>query len=317
MATVRIALSRVTALHLPFGLLWGYIAGHVVSATWYASQVVRKHPTFARYFFNKEYITRAARRFKQFPRFSMPSTLLNTLQSRLPFLLLFFFFDESTVGYFGRAFALFAVPLSLIGNAISQVFFVEGAIARRENTLAKRTTKVHDRLVVLGLFPTLAILITGPQVMGFFLGEAMEPAGVYLQWLAPWFFMASIASPLTRIFDILEQQRTDFLTSIVIFTIQTGLFIFGCLTGDLMLALIYLSAGGFISRVIHVAVMLRLSGTSLKSALTPYVQQFLLSIPFLVILYFIQRLDTPWLTSAALALSGFVFLLLVYRRLTR
>ncbi|MFK7846717.1 MAG: lipopolysaccharide biosynthesis protein [Rhodothermales bacterium] len=317
MAGSRIGFAKITNVMLPFGLMWGYIAGHVASASIYAHKILKTQPNFWQHIGHRESIRHAARRYKRFPRFSMPSTLLITLQSRLPIFFLLYFFDQATVGYYGRAFALFAVPLSLIGGAISQVFFVEGAIARRAHTLDKLTTKVHSRLVTIGLFPTLAIMLTGPQVMGFFLGSAWEPAGVYLQWLAPWFFLASVASPLTRLFDILEQQRKDFLTSMVIFFVQMPLFVYGCLTGDLMLALIYLAVGGILARIIHIVVLLRLSETPLRAALFPYGQQLLLSIPFLGLLYFVQGYNISWLTALTLAVSGAIFLLIVYWQLTK
>ncbi len=315
MAGSRIGLSKITSAMLPFGLMWGYIAGHVASASIYTHKILKTQPAFWQHISNRENIKQAVYRFRRFPRFSMPSTLLITLQSRLPIFFLLYFFDQATVGYYGRAFALFAVPLSLIGGAISQVFFVEGSIARRDHTLARLTTKVHSRLVTIGLFPTLAIMLTGPQVMGFFLGSAWEPAGEYLQWLAPWFFLASVASPLTRLFDILEQQRKDFLTSMVIFFIQMPLFVYGCLTGDLTMALIYLAAGGMLARIIHIVVLLRLAETSLRDALFPYGQQLLLSIPFLMLLYFVQSYSIGWLTTLTLAVTGAIFLLIVYWQL--
>ncbi len=315
MASLRIGLSKFTATHLPFGLIWGYMAGYFASATLYAVKIIRTQKALWRDMLSGSNIRQAASRYIHFPKYSLPSTFLITLQSKLPVILLLFFFDEATVGYFGRAFALFAVPLSLLGNAISQVFFVEGAEARRNDTLAQLTDKVHNRLITLGLFPTLAVIITGPQVMEFFLGEGWEQAGIYLQLLAPWFFFASIASPLTRLFDIMEEQRLDFITSILIFVIQTGLFVYGCYTGDTVLALIYLSVGGVIARLVHVVVTLKLSGISFASAIKPYRRQLLLSLPFLAILYAVQLLAIGWLTALALAVTGIGFLLVVYKDL--
>ncbi len=315
MATLRIVLSRFTPPFLPLGLIWGYVAGHVVSTALYISRILRIQSDNLNHLFYLPNIRKAAFRFRRFPRFSMPSTLLTTLQSRLPFILLLFYFDQATVGYFGRAFALFAVPLSLLGNAISQVFFIEGTLAHREETLAALTTKVHDRLVMVSLFPTLAAIITAPQIMELFLGGNWGTAGVYLQWLAPWFFLASIASPLTRLFDILERQRLDFITSAGMFIVQMGLFIAGCLTGNLMTTLILLSIGGCLARLIHITVMLRMAGVSIRSALRPYIGQFMLALPFCIVLLLVARLEISWLTAAVLLIAGIAFLALGYRRL--
>lgn len=314
MASSRIGFGVVASSSSVLGLLWGYILGHITSLCWYVSRIFKGQPQFLKHAFNGPLIRKSARRFIQFPKYAMPSTFLIALQSRLPFILFLYFFDEATVGYFGRAFALFAVPLSLIGNAISQVFFVEGAEARRTTGLTALTEKVHHRLVTVGLFPTLAVIITGPQVMGFFLGTNWVQAGEFLQWLAPWFFLASIASPLTRLFDILEAQRTDFITSVVIFVVQMTLFIYGSLTGDLFTALLYLAIGGSLARVIHIVVMLKLAGVSFTQAGKTYLTQLFLSIPFCLILFFVSKAEIPWLTTLALALTMIVFLFIVYKQ---
>ncbi len=277
MAVTRIVLAQLTNRALPIGLIGGYVAGYLASTFWYLRQILRVQGAFFKGIFNGAYIRHAVGRYKRFPLFAMPSTLLNTLQSRLPVLLLLVFFDATIVGYYGRAFALFAVPLSLIGYAISQVFFVEGADAMRNQTLSALTTKVHSRLITIGLFPTLALMLTGPEVVTLFLGAQWETAGLYLRWLAPWFFLASIASPLTRIFDLLEKQRIEFVTSTAIFLLQFTLFLYGCLTGDIWQAILYLAVGGSLARVLHIIVMLYLAGTPAKAALTPYVKQFLIA----------------------------------------
>ena len=317
MAAVRIALAQVTSRALPAGLIGGYIAGYVASTIWHLRQILRFQKQFFRGISNGHYIRFAAKRYKQFPLFAMPSTLLNTLQSRLPVLVLLVFFGEAIVGYYGRAFALFAVPLSLVGYAISQVFFVEGADAIRTHSLTQLTTKVHSRLITVGLFPTLALMITGPEVVSLFLGAPWETAGIYLRWLAPWFFLASIASPLTRIFDLLERQRLEFATSTIIFILQFSFFLYGCYTGDIMHAIFYLALGGTLARIIHIVVMLRLAGTSARDALVPYAKQLIFAAPLLGILYTVSLLNRPWLTVFALAGTGLTFLGIVYQSLTR
>ncbi|MEM8486607.1 MAG: oligosaccharide flippase family protein [Bacteroidota bacterium] len=316
MTAVRIVMAQFTNRMLPIGLISGYIAGYVASTIWYLRQITQLQKQFFRGIGNGTYIRFAARRYRRFPIYAMPSTLLNTLQSRLPVLLLLVFFGEAIVGYYGRAFALFAVPLSLIGYAISQVFFVEGADAIRTKTLPQLTTKVHSRLITVGLFPTLALMLTGPEVVRLFLGAPWETAGVYLRWLAPWFFLASIASPLTRIFDLLEKQRIEFVTSTTIFVLQISLFLYGCFTGDITQAIFYLALGGVLARIIHIVVMLRLAGTPARAAFTAYLKQLSIASPFLLVLYAVSLLDRPLITVAALVLTGLGFLGVVYRTLT-
>ncbi len=46
MASLRIGLAKAAGTNLPFGLMWGYIAGYVASATWYVTKIVRSQKSF-------------------------------------------------------------------------------------------------------------------------------------------------------------------------------------------------------------------------------------------------------------------------------
>src|SRR5690606_983337 len=98
------------------------------------------------------------------------------------------------------------------------------------------------------------------------------PAGEYLRFVAPWLYLAAIAAPLTRLFDVLERQRADLLTSILMFVVQAAALVIGGRTGDVMLTLILLGITGFVARAAHIAVMLRISSVPWRNALQPYVR---------------------------------------------
>lgn len=298
--TIRVALGSVTSAGSPLGLLWGYLAGLATVSSYYALRILRASKSWFADTDKLQGMKAAAIRYHRFPIFSMPSTLLSALLSRLPIILLLFYFNETTVGYFGRAFALFAVPLSLVGNAISQVFFVEGAEANRKGSLADLTRSVHARLVMLGMFPTLALMLAGPDVFGFVFGETWRTAGVYLQLLAPWFFLASIASPLTRVFDLLEAQRMDLGVSAFMFLLQTTLLIAGGLTGDIHTCLLALCLGGGLARCVHLGVILKLAGVRYRHALADFLRQASYALLPLAILYGTMQFQRPWLTTVML-----------------
>ena len=258
-ASVRIGMGY---LNSPLGLFAGYLTGQLSTMLGYSYLAIKHQGVNVLSTFSRSGMLAVLNRYRRFPMFSMPSALLSALITRLPALLLLFFFDQVTVGYFGRAYALFATPLSLLGGAISQVFFVEGVEAHRNKHMPAFIRKVHAQLVLIGLFPTLAIMITGPQVFGFILGEAWTVSGEYLQILAPWLFMASISSPLTRTFDILERQRLDLATSLVMFVFQTIAFIAGGMSGEISTCLLYVCLGGCAGRFFQLFIISVLSTCS-------------------------------------------------------
>lgn len=299
----------------PLGLFAGYLAGQTVTMIGYGYMVFKSSSMHVRTAFNRQGMAFALKRYRRFPLFTMPSALLSALITRLPVLLLLFFFTEEVVGYFGRAFALFAIPLSLLGTAISQVFFVEGVEANRKHVLPSFFKRVHAQLILIGLFPTLAIMITGPQVFGFILGKEWTVSGQYLQIIAPWLFLASMASPLTRSFDMLEKQRLDLVASLSMFAIQTASFIAGGMSGDIITCLLYVSIGGCIARMLQLLIIFRITGAKVTELSKDYLSHLLMAAPFLGILFYVGTLDSGLLTTLAFALCGLIYLVLSLKKL--
>ena len=304
----RVLLGRLIQPAGPLGLIAGYCAGYATAMTAYIYLILRREKQFFKRAFQIEGLAQSLRRYRHFPYFSMPSTLLSALISRLPFLLLLYFFDEATIGFLGRSFALFATPLSLLGNAVSQVFFVDGVEAHRKGSLPELIRRVHARLIWIGLFPATALMITGPHVFGSILGQPWIVSGHYLQWIAPWLFLAGVASPLTRLFDILEKQRLDLFASCTMFFFQTIALILGGLTGDIYTCLLYMCIGGSAGRLTQLMILFIVGGAPVKGILRDYLNYFLLSTPLLILLYSVLQFDRPWLTTFTFGVSALIYL---------
>ena len=256
----------------------------------------------------------AARRYRRYALYSAPAAALNAAFTRLPIILLPLFFSWSVVGYFGRAFVALAVPLGLIGNAIAQVFFVHAGEAMRAGTLGGLTARVHGRLVMLGLLPTAAVIVAGPDLFEVTFGAPWRTSGEYVQLVAPWMFMAAVASPLTRTFDVLERQRVDLFTSIGMFIVQASAIVVGGMTGDVMLTLILLGTSGFLARAAHVATMLHLAGVSPAEAVRPYYHYARFALLPLLAIAVTARWAAPWATLIVTAVSGIAFYSFVAHR---
>jgi O-antigen/teichoic acid export membrane protein len=293
------------------GLIGGFFAGQLTAFLVFGTILIRQQARVLRRAFRWQRIWAAARRFRRFPLFSTPSTLLASVVTRLPFLLIPVYFDETVVGYFGRAFTVLAIPLSLIGGAVSQVFFVHAAEAQREERLEEVTHIVHKRLVMLGLFPTLVLLLAGPDVFDFVLGSPWRPAGQYVQYVGLWLFLASVASPLTRLFDVLERQRLDLLMSLLMFVTLAIAMIAGGRSGDVWTMLLYIGIAGVVARLIHLGVLLHLAAVSFFSALRAYGRYLLFSLPGLLLVGAVLRLESPLITTAAAVVAGLLYVGLV------
>lgn len=297
------------------GLIGGYIIGQATSLCLYGWYVARNHFKILLRAFSLREIAKSAKTYIRFPLFSTPSMALVTLIGRFPVLLMPFFFDEATIGLYGQAFRTLAIPLTLVGGAVSQVFFVHAAEAHRENRLSEVTATVHRRMVMLGVFPSLVAIVAGPDLFDVVFGSEWREAGRYVQMIAPWILFMAISSPLTRLFDVLERQRLDFATSLLMFIALGSAMIFGGMLGDIETTLLLIGIAGAGTRIIQLIVLLRLAHVKMHTALRAYFRYIIYSIPCLLIIGAVVGLtNQPWLTLGATALGGLMYASLVLWR---
>ncbi len=296
------------------GLIGGFVFGNMVAAALLLWAALRRSGALFREAFRGFHLRDLARRYRRFPLFSMPSTLLSALLTRMPFFLLLPFFGQSVVGLFGLAFNAMLIPLSLVGAAVAQVFFVHAAEAHRDGTLAGLTATVHRRLVMIGLFPTLALLLAGPDVFDFVFSAAWRTSGRYVQYLGPWLFLSAVASPLTRLFDVLERQRLDLAVSLGMFVVLAAALYAGARTGDADVCLAALGLAGGAARAAQIVILTRLSGVSWGALARPYLRYLIFGLPGLLLLGVSLTFHRPVLTTAAFAGAGATYVLLVLRR---
>jgi lipopolysaccharide exporter len=299
------AIRLGTSPHAAGGLIGGFVAGHLVSAVTYTTTILRRRllpaPSGAAAF------RRTAQRYRRYPAFSMPSALLNAIVARLPILLLPVFFTFDVVGQFGRAFIVLAVPLGVVGGAVAQVFFVASAEARRESRLSLLTSDVHARLVFLGLFPTATLMIAGPDLFAFVLGEPWRDAGIYVRLIGPWLYLGGIAAPLTRIFDVLEKQRADLVTSGFMFALLLIAMIYGGRQNDVLLTLGLIGIAGVVARLAQIGVALRLADVSFERAALPYLRYGVMAIPGSALVAASLPYASPPMTFVAAVAGGLIY----------
>ncbi len=299
----RIGLGATTNLGA-VGLIGGFIVGQAAWAAWFAAALLRRAETARAWRPSIRELRSVAGRYRRFPLYATPSSLLNTVLGRLPVLLLPVYFGWDATGLYGRAFAALAIPLSFIGTAVAQVFFVDGAQAYRENRLAGFTKNVHARLVMVGMFPCMLLIAAGPELFAFVFGANWRVAGVYEQYLACWFFLSAVASPLTRLFDILELQRAELAISIGSFLLLGAALVWGGATGNILFAMGLMAIAGSAGRIFQLGAMLKYAGVSLRDAASAYVRYALIALPLVACVWLTRGIWPTWAVGLAAMAAG-------------
>ena len=182
--SVAVSLGTVALVPGPLGLLLGGVVGQTAGISTLAGDALQGVRRFV-YRPGLADLRRAAWAYRQFPIYSSGASLLNSAGLVLPAVLLSSLYGAEVTGWFALAQRIVSLPLSVLGQAVSQVFLGEAAQDMRGEQRDLR--RLFDRVTVR-LLPTCAIvLIIGscsPFMFGFLFGKKWTMAGMYAALLA-------------------------------------------------------------------------------------------------------------------------------------
>jgi O-antigen/teichoic acid export membrane protein len=175
---------------------------------------------------------RAATRFRRFPAIASGTALMNTCNLRVPALLLAIAFGPAVAGCFALAQRVFALPSSVIGESVAQVYF--GEFAERAKAggggllgLFRGTVR---RMFLLGLPTMLAAMAAGWFLFPVVFGQAWREAGVFVVALAPMALAQFTAACADSSLLVLERQDLAFCREVI----RTGLLLGAILVAHLL-----------------------------------------------------------------------------------
>lgn len=184
------------------------------------------------------------KRYRKFPLVDSWSTLLNVVSWQLPAFILASFFSPMVVGFYSLGVQFLQLPMSFIGNSISQVFFQRASEAKAEGTLSSLVENVFRLLVIVGMFPILILTIVGSDIFSIVLGVSWAEAGVYAQIMSVWAFIWFISSPLSTLYIVLEEQQFGLKYNLINFSTRLLSLLMGGFLGSARITLILFSISG-------------------------------------------------------------------------
>lgn len=151
------------------------------------------------------------KRYRNCPLFLTPSGLANALGQQGPLLLMAFFYSTSVAGLFGLAQRVLLVPISSIGQSVSQVYL--GELARMNEGSAKRSRDLFistsRRLCVISATLTIPIFLCAPALFQFVFGDRWASSGDYGRAIALTLFAQLVVAPVSQTLVMLERQVTQ------------------------------------------------------------------------------------------------------------
>jgi lipopolysaccharide exporter len=229
-AAAQLGMSRVSVSAT--SLIIGQVTGSVTGFIYLLFKSLKDVPRHYWKTLSIKRIRILLHRYRRFPAYDLLSSVAAAISRNLPIIALGYFFNPAAVGFFAVAYRMVGGPLQLGTASITQVFFHRSNQARHAGDLDKITVQAFDRLTAIFMAPLVLLCIAAPEITVILLGDQWAEAGIFLRWLVPWFFFVSIASPLHRLFAVLERQSELAVINSLLFLFSAGALIAGGMTGE-------------------------------------------------------------------------------------
>lgn len=296
----------ISLFHIFGGMILGRVIGNV-SAGCYS--IFRSIP-------NKKNLLGLKRRrlkctaikFREFPQYSVPSTLFNTLGASAPNLVLSGFFGQSVTGYYGMSYRLLSLPISVVSGSISQAYLPQAVESNKKNNLSNSVLNILSILAKVDMVPLILIAIAAPDLIAVVFGEIWRPAGVYARWLCVWLFFSMLYSPLSNLFIVLEKQKEAMYYNIIALLTKVITICIGGIIGDPLLSIVLFCVGGMCVAIYGCCIIFRLSNVNINDAVSILFKQLVSTIPYIILPLFAAIINyNCWVTIGISVLFGAVF----------
>ena len=173
-------------------------------------------------------LSELAHRHRDFPMYRAPQNLINAASQSLPVLMLAAFFGPAAAGFYTLGKMVLGVPSSLVGKAVSDVFYPRiSEAARNGDNLYRLILRATGALLVIGIVPFGLVVLFGPWLFGLVFGSNWVAAGEYARWLALWLLVGFINRPSVATIPVLSIQRGFLVYEVLSVIVRAAALILG------------------------------------------------------------------------------------------
>ncbi len=197
------------------GLIIGQIFSNMFGNIKLLQNILNKKTLLAK--IDKEKMILLAKRYKDFPKFSVWATLTNTASFQVTNIFISALFSVATLGFYSLVQRVLGMPSALIGRSIGQVFFQEAAQERQNSGKAhKAFNSTIKKLILIGILIFGFLFFTVEDIFTFVFGQKWQIAGEYAKILMPLFFIRFISSTVSVINTVFEKNRNGLYINILL-----------------------------------------------------------------------------------------------------
>jgi O-antigen/teichoic acid export membrane protein len=220
----QIGFGWLTGVGAP-GLVYGGLLGQALAVGVLAAQMLRRYGQLFLSSVSWTAMRQSAVRYRNFPLYIAPYSLVGVLRERLIFILLGMLTGTTIVGLYAVALKFTMLPVTLISGSLNTVFFQRVAAAEHPRALGGFVIRILTLMVLFAVPPLVLFVFHAEWIFGQWFGVAWRSAGLYASLLAIPAFTLLLTAWLDRVFDVLGRQRLSFWLELS-FT-ATALTVFG------------------------------------------------------------------------------------------
>jgi lipopolysaccharide exporter len=215
-----------------------------------------------------------------FARVMTLASLVNAMTLQIPFLMIPAAFDLESSGQYFLAYRVLVLPASLVGSAVSQVFFGEASFRRDDpKRLRDLAFNVTISLFVFSI-PTYAVVAAGgPALVQALFGDQWGQAGQIVRILAPSLVLWAVASPISTLLLVGRREVESLAFTVAELGLRFGALALGAYLHSLVIGVLVLSVADVAINIGALWRFLRVASVHLSELVRPTVRILALSIP--------------------------------------
>lgn len=194
---------------------------------------------------NRRRVRVLARRYDRFPKFDVAGSVLDTVSTQFPNLLLAAMFGPVVAGFYSIADRVLGAPAGLLGQAIGQVLYARSRQALLNGTINRMVTVTVAGLSATLILPALIVFFFGASIFSLIFGEAWRQAGVFSSILVLGFAVQVVYSSISVLLLASEGQKKNLFIHAILLIVKIMAISYGYYVGDAYVAVMgYAVANG-------------------------------------------------------------------------
>jgi O-antigen/teichoic acid export membrane protein len=204
LSSIALGASRLTGQ----GLMLGRMLGQAAACVALAYHATRTLP-LRRLRVRPKNLAAVARRYRQFPLYSVPYSFIAAFSREFPVIAFFSFGMPEAAGFFGLARNVMYLPMGFLSASLGQVFYREAAEQFGDPRLESLANDLVARIAALFTPPFVLLAFWAPDLFAFAFGERWREAGTYAALFAPAAYLYLFSGWADRIFVVAQKQQVS------------------------------------------------------------------------------------------------------------